>query len=72
MNEMLKRGGASGNLLVESKFETPETVFFGENAFSRQFGAKLRRVYELPPVQSEPDGIRALMRELELRLEGKR
>lgn len=72
MNEMLKRGRASGNLLVESKLETPETVFFGEHAISCQFGGKLRRVFALPAAHTEPEEIRILMRQIELKLDGKR
>lgn len=71
MKEMRKRGGASRDLLSESKFETLETVHFGENPFPTQFGGKLRRIFVLPDAQSEPESIRILMRQIEVKLDDK-
>jgi len=69
---MPKRGGASSASFCESRFETPEAVFLGANPFRAQFGGKLRRIFELPAAHTEPENIRILIRQIELKLDGKR
>ncbi|WOJ89528.1 hypothetical protein RZS28_17350 [Methylocapsa polymorpha] len=72
MNEMLKRGGACGSLLVQSKFETPQLGLFVERSVHAQLGVRLRKAYELPASNTEPPAIRALLRQIEAKFDGRR
>lgn len=68
MNEMLKRGGACGDLLVKSKFETPQIGLLVERSLHAQLGVKLRKTFELPPAHTEPAAIRILLQQIEAKL----
>ena len=72
MNQMLKGGGLCGDLLVESKFETPQIGRFLEKSFDAQLGARLRKTFELPPAHTEPAAIRILLQQIEAKLDGRR
>jgi hypothetical protein len=73
MNKMLKDGGFLGAEMspYPSRFERPESGLCGDSAVRVQFGHKLRAVFELPTVQSQPDGFQCLLKQIEAKLGNK-
>jgi len=69
MNQMLKHSGELGVQLFPGTFERSEFGFQsmsrGNKTMSAHLGRKLRSVYDLPEIQSEPAQLRALLRRLE-------
>jgi hypothetical protein len=72
MNGMLKRNGASRNLLLESRFETVAPGFPRKKSVSTQFIDKLQKAFELPAAHTEPEAMRALLRQIEAEFDAKR
>jgi hypothetical protein len=70
MKSKLKRdrflGGAMGP--GESRFETFEPGPALERASYAHFGPKLRMIFPLPPESSEPEDVRILLSEIQIRL----
>jgi hypothetical protein len=55
--------------MKESKFEQPDIWSFCETAVRAHFGSKLQRLFPLPPENSEPENIRALLRNIQEKLD---
>ncbi len=74
MNRMLKQGSFYGQspLPYSSRFEKPEMAVSGNSAMCSQFGGRLRRVFELPDLESQPDQFAILLGQIEEKLGAKR
>jgi hypothetical protein len=73
MNKMLNRGSFYSQSATPygSRFEKPEAELFGTPTVCVQFGSRLRRVFELPGVESAPDQFQALLKQIEMKLDSK-
>jgi hypothetical protein len=73
MNKMLSRDSFfnEGPTPYGSGFEKPEAELLGTPAVCVQFGSRLRRMFELPCGDSQPDQFQALLQQLEAKLERK-
>ncbi|VTZ49578.1 conserved hypothetical protein [Methylocella tundrae] len=73
MNKMLKQGSflSQGPATYQSRFEMPEMDFSGAGPMCAQFGSRLRRVFELPCPESQPDRFQILLNQIEEKLGSK-
>jgi hypothetical protein len=53
----------------ESRFEQPDIGPLCETAAQAHFGGKLQKCFPLPPENSEPEHIRALLREIQAKFD---
>jgi hypothetical protein len=74
MNKMLNPGGFLKQVPTPygSRFEKPEAELFGTPMMCVQFGSRLRRMFELPCTESQPDQFQILLQQIEAKLQPKR
>ena len=73
MNKMLSRGNffSEGSTSYGNRFEKPEVELLGKPAVCVQFGGRLRRMFELPCSEFQPDQFQMLLRQIEEKLDRK-
>lgn len=73
MNKILKQASFSGQFSspYRGRFETPDIGRSG-SALCAQFGSRLRRMFELPCAENQPDRFVMLLRQIEERLGDRR
>ena len=76
MNKILNQGSFSNQALAPApfggRFEKPEAELFGTPTMCVQFGSRLRRMFELPCTESQPDRFQILLQQIEAKLQPKR
>jgi hypothetical protein len=74
MNSMFKQGSfrSQGASSYGCRFEKPESALSGSPAICVQFGSRLRRMFEVPCADSQPDQFEALLNQLEAKLQLRR
>ena len=69
MNRILQQSGfARQSAVPYSRFEKPEAPLSGSPAICVQFGGRLRRVFDIPDRDSQPDRFLTLLQQIESKL----
>ena len=73
MNKMLNQESFFNQVATPcgGRFEKPEAELFGTPTMCVQFGSRLRRMFELPCTESQPDRFQILLQQIEAKLQPK-
>jgi hypothetical protein len=73
MNKMLNQGSFfhQAPTAFGDRFEKPEAELLGTPTMCVQFGSRLRRVFELPCAETQPDQFQVLLQRIEAKLQPK-
>ncbi len=74
MNKMLNQGSFFNQAptLFGNRFEKPEAELFGTPTMCVQFGSRLRRVFEVPCAETQPDQFQSLLQQIDAKLQARR
>ncbi len=74
MNRMLKQSSfySQGVSPYGGRFEKPEAALSGSSAICVQFGSRLRRTFEVPCAETQPDQFQVLLQQIQAKLELRR
>jgi hypothetical protein len=70
LNQSSFRG--QGSSPFSGRFEKPEAALSGSPVMCVQFGSRLRRMFEVPCSESQPDQFQLLLNQIEAKLEFRR
>ncbi len=73
MNKMLNQGSffKQAPTSFGGRFEKPAAELFGTPTMCVQFGSRLRRMFEVPCAESQPDRFAILLQQIEAKLQPK-